>query len=155
MLTLPGIGKYTARALLCFAFDHQVAVLDTNIKKVILTQFVKKQHLEEKELEKIALTLLPKGKAYEWNQALMDYAAAKLKKEKIRIPKQSKFINSDRYIRGTIIKLLLTSSPLSQNKLYEQVMAFKKIDHQKFLTLVGQLKKDGLITQKRQMIMLP
>ena len=37
--SLPGIGIYTSRAVLCFAFDHQIAVVDTNIKKVILTQF--------------------------------------------------------------------------------------------------------------------
>ena len=38
--SLPGIGEYTAGALLCFAFDEQIAVVDTNIRKVILTQFL-------------------------------------------------------------------------------------------------------------------
>src|SRR5260221_6037221 len=90
LLSLPGIGEYTARAVLCFAFDQQIAVVDTNVRKVILTRFA----VSEKEISEIAGVLLPVGKAYEWNQALMDYAAAVLKKEKIPIPKQSKFIGS-------------------------------------------------------------
>src|SRR6266702_3590233 len=39
LISLPGIGTYTARAVLCFAFDQQVAVVDTNVRKVILTKF--------------------------------------------------------------------------------------------------------------------
>ena len=37
--TLPGVGEYTARAIACFAFDEQVALVDTNIRKVISLQF--------------------------------------------------------------------------------------------------------------------
>jgi A/G-specific adenine glycosylase len=43
LLALPGIGIYTARAILCFAFNQQVAVVDTNVKKVILTKFMTKK----------------------------------------------------------------------------------------------------------------
>jgi A/G-specific adenine glycosylase len=39
LMKLPGIGKYTARAVLCFAFNRQVAVVDTNIRKVIMIEF--------------------------------------------------------------------------------------------------------------------
>jgi len=80
LLSLPGIGKYTAGAVLCFAFDKQIAVVDTNVRKVILTQF----STAEKDVAEIAEKLLPQGKAYEWNQALMDYAAEVLKKKKYR-----------------------------------------------------------------------
>jgi A/G-specific adenine glycosylase len=140
LLTLPGIGLYTARAVLCFAFDEQVAVVDTNVRKVILTQlFETYRHCEEErrsnpkeetfherdcraptslamtnqEVAQIAEKLLPQGKAYEWNQALMDYAAAVLKNEKIPIPKQSKFIGSHRYYRGQILKQLLQKKKIA------------------------------------------
>ena len=63
--------------------------------------------MTEKEFEDIAQQLLPHGKAYEWNQALMDYSSAVLKKEKIPIPKQSKFIGSHRYYRSKVLKVLL------------------------------------------------
>ena len=108
LLGLPGIGTYTARAILCFAFGRQIAVVDTNVRKVILTQiiptskaltlsdFSEKHTLSEKEFESIAQQLLPHGRAYEWNQALMDYSSAILKKEKIPVPKQSKYLGSHR-----------------------------------------------------------
>ncbi|MYR08440.1 A/G-specific adenine glycosylase [Gordonia sp. SID5947] len=35
MLTLPGIGDYTARAVACFAYGQSVPVVDTNVRRVI------------------------------------------------------------------------------------------------------------------------
>lgn len=114
LLSLPGIGQYTSRAILCFAFDQQVAVVDTNVRKVIVTQLLNEESLDDpKTLQAIAEQLVPKGRAYEWNQALMDYAATVLKKEKITIQKQSKFIGSHRYYRGQILKILLAKKQIS------------------------------------------
>jgi A/G-specific adenine glycosylase len=133
LLKLPGIGPYTSRAILCFAFDKQVAVVDTNVKKIILTQIIPRHAeqnaaaspyiilkdapkenptLSEKDFQAIAEELLPHGHAYDWNQALMDYASNVLKKEKIPIPKQSKFAGSRRQYRGRILKLLLEKNSI-------------------------------------------
>jgi A/G-specific adenine glycosylase len=35
LLTLPGIGTYTARAVACFAYGKRVPVVDTNVRRVI------------------------------------------------------------------------------------------------------------------------
>ncbi|WP_246600210.1 A/G-specific adenine glycosylase [Skermania piniformis] len=35
LLTLPGIGDYTARAVACFAYGRRVPVVDTNVRRVI------------------------------------------------------------------------------------------------------------------------
>lgn len=35
LLTLPGIGAYTARAVACFAYQHRVPVVDTNVRRVV------------------------------------------------------------------------------------------------------------------------
>jgi A/G-specific adenine glycosylase len=35
LLTLPGIGAYTARAIACFAYGKRVPVVDTNVRRVI------------------------------------------------------------------------------------------------------------------------
>ncbi len=146
--SLLGIGEYTARAVLCFAFDKQVAVVDTNVKRVILTQIqsskLKDQSSNKKEIQEIADKLLPKGKAYEWNQALMDYAAAMLRKEKIPIPKQSRFMGSDRYYRGKIVKLLLAKERVS---ISEVENLFKKSTEEKNRArkIIQSLVKDGII----------
>ena len=35
LLTLPGIGAYTARAVACFAYRKRVPVVDTNVRRVV------------------------------------------------------------------------------------------------------------------------
>ncbi|MDY6871589.1 MAG: A/G-specific adenine glycosylase [Actinomycetota bacterium] len=35
LLTLPGVGAYTARAVACFAYGQRVAVVDTNVRRVV------------------------------------------------------------------------------------------------------------------------
>lgn len=35
LLTLPGVGSYTARAVACFAYGQRVPVVDTNVRRVV------------------------------------------------------------------------------------------------------------------------
>lgn len=175
---LPGIGEYTAAAVACFAFDQQVAVIDTNVRKVILTQ-LNHCHCEkskttkskmpggvqshkrdcrvatllvmtDKQLQEIADQLLPQGKAYEWNQALMDYASVMLKKEKIPVIKQSTFKDSDRYYRGQIIKMLLKQQSIRESAL----LTVFSIEKERLVTIVQGMEKDGLVKKEKNMITL-
>ncbi|HEV2340035.1 MAG TPA: Fe-S cluster assembly protein HesB [Patescibacteria group bacterium] len=155
LVRLPGIGTYTARALLCFGFDKQLAVVDTNIRKVIAVRFFEGVVPEEKILVEVATQLLPGGKAYEWNQALMDYAAAVLKQYKIPIPKQSKFKESDRFYRGAIIKLLLTKHKMATADVRKYFPKSSLMSERLSHILAG-LEKDTFITfsPDRQVIYL-
>jgi A/G-specific adenine glycosylase len=153
LLLLPGIGKYTARAILCFAYNQQVAVVDTNIRKILVTQFGFDGN--EKELYLAAEQLLPKDKAYEWNQALMDYAAAVLKKEKILIPRQSKFIGSHRYYRGQVLKYLLEHKKIELKKLGAVIKKDYSAPDKIWLEkLVLELIEEGFIVKKKNTIEL-
>lgn len=152
LMQLPGIGRYTARALLCFAFDQQIAVVDTNIRKVILVHF-KKYITNDADIQKIATELLPVGKAYEWNQALMDYASANLKKEKIPIPKQSPFKKSKRFYRGQVIRLLLRKNAPAQ-ELFDSIENLG-IEKSAFLSILKDMKNEGLIEEKKNVFSLP
>jgi A/G-specific adenine glycosylase len=73
---LPGVGKYTAHAVSCFAFNAHVPVVDVNIRRV-LTRCSKKvssasQMISNDNAWKFAEQALPQKNAYDWNQALMD-----------------------------------------------------------------------------------
>ena len=35
LLALPGVGEYTARAVLCFAYGRRIPVVDTNVRRVV------------------------------------------------------------------------------------------------------------------------
>jgi A/G-specific adenine glycosylase len=79
LLALPGIGPYTAKALLAFAFDQPVEVLDTNIIRVIarlnnITEPIdtKRGHLL---IEESVRNILPQKKGRVFASALMDLGA--------------------------------------------------------------------------------
>lgn len=178
LLALPGIGAYTSRAILCFAFDKQVAVVDTNVKKIILTQILKQQYpkqelplfvslndapkkteeykpLSEKEFQEIAEQLLPHGHAYDWNQALMDYASHVLKKEKIPIPKQSKFEGSRRQSRGKLLKLLLEKKSVARDEIGPAIKKdYSGNDTAWLQKLLDELQNEGFIEIKNEYILL-
>ena len=73
---LPGIGPYSAAAIASIAFDKNEAALDGNIRRVLARVFNVDLPLGSPECEKVLAHLaslnLPKGKAGDYNQALMD-----------------------------------------------------------------------------------
>jgi A/G-specific adenine glycosylase len=76
---LPGIGRYTAGAVLSFAYGRDVAVLDTNVRRVLGRVFLGPRRLARARGEKVfwdlADALVPVGRGYDFNQALMDFGA--------------------------------------------------------------------------------
>lgn len=149
---LPGIGEYTARALLCFAFDQQLTVVDTNVRKVMLIEFA---ITDGEDVKILAEQLLPQGRAYAWNQALMDYASHVLKKEKVPIPKQSKFIGSKRYYRGQILKILLKNKTMKISELGPRVKKDYSLQDEVWLQdLLKELIAEGFVMQKNNVIAL-
>ncbi|MEZ5360719.1 MAG: Fe-S cluster assembly protein HesB [Candidatus Zixiibacteriota bacterium] len=106
---LPGIGPYTAGAILIFAYNKNIVTIDTNIRRVLLYELKLPVTLPKRELEQVALTVLPHGRSRDWHNALMDYGALALPRNMNDIPpesKQSKFEGSLRQIRGEIVRRL-------------------------------------------------
>jgi A/G-specific adenine glycosylase len=79
LLALPGIGPYTAGAIACFAFEQDVAFIDTNMRRVIHRLFVgvdiPKPTATDREVMEIAAAVLPHGNAWNWNQGIMEFGA--------------------------------------------------------------------------------
>ncbi len=71
---LPGVGPYTARAVLAFAFERDVAVVDVNVGRV-LSRCVGGRRLSASECQAVADSLCPKGKGWLWNQSLLEIGA--------------------------------------------------------------------------------
>ena len=71
---LPGIGKSTAHAIACFAFNAPLPVLDANVKR-ILYRFFAIKYAKEKELWEKAYRLFDYKNSYIYNQTLMDIGA--------------------------------------------------------------------------------
>lgn len=75
LLRLPGIGPYTARAVLVFAFERDLCVLDTNVSRV-LARCVAGEQLSRRQAQTLADALVEPGRAWTLNQALLDHGAS-------------------------------------------------------------------------------
>ena len=74
LLALPGVGPYTARAVLAFAYERDAAVVDTNVARVVAR--VVGRPLGRCEVQATADAWTPPGQAWAWNQGLMDLGSA-------------------------------------------------------------------------------
>lgn len=73
LLELPGVGQYTARAVLAFAFESDAAVVDTNVGRVLARHAGRR--LTARDCQALADAALPPGEPWEWNQCLMELGA--------------------------------------------------------------------------------
>lgn len=76
---LPGIGRYTAAAILSLAFGQDAPALDGNMRRVLCRLFAIEENPRlpavQRHLWDLARALLPPGKAGPFNEALMDLGA--------------------------------------------------------------------------------
>lgn len=73
LLALPGIGPYTARAVLAFAFELDHGIVDTNTARVLARWSGRR--LRALEGQRAADAAVPAGQAWAWNQAMLDLGA--------------------------------------------------------------------------------
>jgi A/G-specific adenine glycosylase len=79
LMKLPGVGRYTSAAILAFAFNNDIPVVDVNIERV-LSRIWKKMSTHDQviamdEVETLDAAILPKGQSSTWHQALMDHGS--------------------------------------------------------------------------------
>lgn len=130
LLRLSGVGPYTARAVLVFAFERETGVVDTNVGRLLARWSGSSLSVGEAQL--MAETLVPPGDSWRWNQGLFDFATAVCTKAAplceecpvtdacvwqgrgadpaassagVSAP-QSRFAGSRREIRGRVVELL-------------------------------------------------
>ena len=73
LLRLPGLGPYTARAVLAFAYERDVAVVDTNVGRILARH--RGERLTARAAQAFADELVPVGMGWSWNQGMLDLGA--------------------------------------------------------------------------------
>jgi A/G-specific adenine glycosylase len=77
--SMRGIGRYTAGAILSFAYRQDAALVDTNVRRVLGRVFLGPRRIKrlrgDKAIWALAEILVPPRRAYDYNQALMDFGA--------------------------------------------------------------------------------
>jgi A/G-specific adenine glycosylase len=74
LLALPGVGPYTARAVLAFAFERDHGVVDTNAARVLARAFTGAP-MGVAAVQRLADALVPPGAAWAHNQSMLDLGA--------------------------------------------------------------------------------
>jgi A/G-specific adenine glycosylase len=124
LVELPGIGPYTAGAVMAFAFNEPWPVVETNIRRVILHHFFPGQHaVPDAKVRRVVERTLDRRNPRRWYAAMMDYGTHLA--ETIPNPnwrsrqytKQSKFEGSLRQVRGRVLRALLEHGPLTPTRL--------------------------------------
>lgn len=76
---LPGVGPYTVHALMVALHGTDDPVVDVNIRRVLSRIFWRMRTTAdlrpEREIWDLAARLVPRGRGYDWSQALMDVGA--------------------------------------------------------------------------------
>ena len=165
LLALPGVGQYTARALLAFAFEDDAAVVDTNIARLFAR--LSGRRLSAREVQAMADAAQPLDRAWAWNQCLMDLGAGLCRPASPRCgecpladdcafcgvgddpapgsagvsARQSRFEGSDRQGRGRLMHAMV-SAPVHMSTL-ATVMCWPD-QHERAGRVAATLVSDGL-----------
>ncbi|MEI7720117.1 MAG: A/G-specific adenine glycosylase [bacterium] len=168
---LPGVGTYTARAVMAFAYNKPEVFIETNIRTVF-THFcfaeISRFNLDKSSIKVSDSEILPliekalvlaqrRGVSpRDFYAALMDYGAH-LKQNGVRInnqskhyTKQSKFAGSARQLRGAILRELLkkpaTLAELSKN--LTKTLSQANRASVEIKTELTKLQKEGMVVKE-------
>jgi A/G-specific adenine glycosylase len=180
--TLPGVGPYAVAAIRAFAFNIDDAPVDTNVRRIVHRLFygpeIPPGATRERELAQCARKLIPRGRAYDWNSALMDLGTeictsrapecgicplrdhciaapmaplARRPSSRVRVP----YEKSRRYARGRIVDRLRELPPgrkISLLDLHAQCGGERTVEE--FDDIVTSLHRDGLVASDGQRVAL-
>jgi A/G-specific adenine glycosylase len=163
---LPGVGEYTAHAVASFSFARPVAVLDTNVGR-ILSRALANRTLTVSEARTMAKELMGRGNSARFNQSMLDLGAqfcravprceecpvagtCKWRREGGTDPAlrsaavsraQTPYVGSDRQLRGQVLAQLGHGARTKR----QLVSAMDGIDKSRCDDIVGGLVSDGLV----------
>jgi A/G-specific adenine glycosylase len=164
LLALPGVGQYTARAVLVFAFETDAAVVDTNIARVLAR--VAGHRLTAQQAQAAADSALQRGASWAWNQSMMDLGAELCRPTSPRCEncplsgccawrgsgddpamgsagvsaRQARFEGSDRQARGRLLEALM-SGPVTS----DQASAVMRCEPSRAARLASDMEREGLL----------
>ena len=171
LLALPGVGPYTARAVLAFAHESPAAVVDTNIGRILAR--LGGGSLSARDAQTRADALAPVDQPWLWNQSIMELGALVCTKRSpacdtcpvqpvcawrgegddpavgsaaVSVP-QPRFEGSDRQLRGRLVDAL-RRGPVERDALAGLVGDGSE-------RIVNGLMRDGLAVEDGEVLRLP
>jgi A/G-specific adenine glycosylase len=155
--TFPGIGHATACSIAAFAFNMPVAFIETNIRRVFIHFFFGDSlSVTDREILPLVEQSLDTTNPRIWYWALMDFGSA-LKntipnpnKKSAHYTKQSKFVGSDREIRGMLLRSLVTNPQQDEKELVGSISVSVERVHK----VIDRLADEGFISRNGTTLMI-
>jgi A/G-specific adenine glycosylase len=149
---LPGIGEATAGAIMAFAFNLPSVFIETNIRRVFIHHFFPdREKVADSDIVPIVAAAIDRSCPREWYYALMDYGtylgtvSVNPNRKSTRYSRQSPFQDSDRQVRGKVIKSLIGSGKASAKDLSGMTGCLPE----RLAPILESLIKDGLIKRDK------
>jgi A/G-specific adenine glycosylase len=143
---LKGVGPYTSRSILIFAFNKDLAAVDTNIRRVLIASGFAEEDMSDKQLQPIADLVLFRGRSRDWHNALMDYGSQVLTSSSTGITptsKQTCYEGSSRQVRGAVIRALTFSEVVEFEELKSLLDC--EVKDSELRLIINQLISDCLV----------
>lgn len=148
LCSLPGIGRATAGAICAFAHNMPVVFVETNIRRVFIHFFFKKvRSVHDRDILLLVDQTLDRSDPKHWYYALMDFGsmlknlATNPNRRSVHYKRQERFENSDRQVRGLIIRSLLVHGAVRANDL-ARLIGFNP---ERTNSIVQQLLSEGFL----------
>lgn len=133
IVSLKGVGAYTAAAIASFAFNLPHAVLDGNVYRVLSRYFNIDTPIDstagKKLFTALADEMLPAGQAAEFNQSIMDFGAVVCKPQSPDCEKCPLNSHCEAYSAGTVSELPVKSKKLKIKKRYFNYLLMEHNGH--------------------------
>ncbi|MBI5156996.1 MAG: A/G-specific adenine glycosylase [Acidimicrobiia bacterium] len=159
LVTLPGVGPYTAAAVASIAFGQRAVAGDTNVRRVV-SRWVGRP-LQGRELA-VEATIRSGAQAGAWNQAVMDLGAMVCRPKPrcevcpvaawctdpsvyVAPPRQSAFAGSDRQVRGAVLRALARTTTAEVAEIAEAA----RLPRDRVQAALASLSADGTIEPVR------
>ncbi len=131
--SFPMIGPATAGSLQAFIFNKPVSFIETNIRRVIIYSFFEEEtQVSDSQVMEIVTQVLDELDPRHWYYALMDYgvhlkyAVPNPNRRSTHYRRQAPFENSNRQIRGALLRMLNNQGPLPKSEIFSILSRFEK-----------------------------
>ena len=148
LMTLPGVGRNTASAIAAFAFQKPTVFVETNIRTVFIHFFFHNSSpVKDSEIIPLVAGTLDTTNPRKWYYALMDYGVMLKKmhhnpsRKSAHYKRQGPFKDSNREIRGMILRVLLAKPHCSERELMQSLGG----DTERIHRILIMLQKEGFV----------
>jgi A/G-specific adenine glycosylase len=157
LATLPGVGHATACSIAAFAFNMPVSFIETNIRRVFIHSFFgDRLSVTDQEILPLVKQSIDATNPRIWYWALMDFGS-ELKnsilnpnKKSAHYSKQSKFVGSDREIRGMILRSLVRNPQQDEKELVRSI----SLSQVRVRRMIDRLEEEGFIERKGKTLII-